>query len=91
MVIETFKDDALAKVSERFVARGRMLPEGVDYEGSWLDEAGTRCYQLMSAPDRAALDQWIARWSDLVNFEVVPVLTSKELWEQRASRSSRDR
>ena len=91
MVIETFKGDALTRVSERFATRGRLLPDDVVYEGSWLDEAGTRCFQLMSAPDRAALDQWIARWSDLVDFEVVAVLTSKEFWAGPASRSSRDR
>ena len=83
MIIETFKGDALARVGERFAARGRMLPEGVGYEGSWLDEAGTHCYQLMSAPDRVALNEWIARWSDLVEFEVIPVLTSKEFWARR--------
>ena len=83
MVIETFKGDALARVGERFRQSGRMLPEGVLYEASWLDEAGTRCFQVMSAPDRATLEQWIVRWSDLVDFEVVPVLTSAEFWARR--------
>jgi len=39
----------------------------------------------MEAEDRALLDQWIARWNDLVDFEVVPVMTSTEFWEQRAN------
>jgi hypothetical protein len=60
-----------------------MLPEGVVYEASWLNEAGTRCFQVMSAPNRETLDHWIARWSDLVDFEVVPVLTSAEFWARR--------
>jgi hypothetical protein len=83
MVIERFKDGDPARVGERFAQRGRMLPEGVSYEVSWLDEAGTRCFQVMGAPDRATLDLWIARWSDLVDFEVVPVLTSAEFWARR--------
>jgi hypothetical protein len=60
-----------------------MLPDGVTYEASWLDKAGTRCFQVMSATDRATLDVWIARWSDLVDFEVVPVVTSRDFWAER--------
>jgi Protein of unknown function (DUF3303) len=40
-------------------------------------------YQVMGAPDRATLEVWIGRWSDLVDFEVVPVLTSSEFWARR--------
>ena len=83
MVIERFKPGSLAAVSERFAQRGRMLPDAVSYEASWLDEAGTQCFQVMHAPDRESLDVWIARWSDLVDFEVVPVLTSSEFWARR--------
>jgi len=80
MVIETFKDGDPVRVGERFAQSGRMLPNEVAYEASWLDDAGTKCFQVMSAPDRATLDVWIARWNDLVNFEVVPVLTSQQFW-----------
>jgi hypothetical protein len=83
MVIEKFKDGDASRVGERFAQRGRMLPEGVSHEASWLDEAGTTCFQVMDAIDRATLDEWIARWSDLVAFEVVPVLTSQEFWARR--------
>ena len=61
------------------------MPEGVSYEASWVEPEGGRCFQVMQAPDRATLDLWIARWSDLVDFEVVPVLTSQEFWAQRHS------
>ncbi|MET0216141.1 MAG: DUF3303 family protein, partial [Vicinamibacterales bacterium] len=30
------------------------------------------------APDRRALDIWLAQWTDLVDFDVVPVITSAE-------------
>jgi hypothetical protein len=32
----------------------------------------------MEAEGREALDAWIARWSDVVDFEVAPVITSAE-------------
>ena len=60
-----------------------MLPEGVVYVASWIHPETGRCFQLMEAPDGAALDVWIARWNDLVEFEVLPVETSAEYWEKR--------
>jgi len=62
----------------------RMLQESMSYEASWVNKAGGRCFQVMQAPDRATLDMWIARWSDLVTFEAVPVLTSKDFWAQQS-------
>lgn len=87
MIIERFEGDALLAVSERFRARGRLIPEGlgVEYVASWMSADGARCYQLMEAPTRAALDPWIANWEDLVRFEVVPVQTSAEFWARRAA------
>jgi hypothetical protein len=37
-----------------------------------------RCYQVMECDDPALLDAWIARWADLVEFEVHPVLASAD-------------
>ena len=80
MVIERFKEGGPGPVGERFRQRGRMLPEGVVYHASWVDAAGGRCFQVMEAPDADALRPWVACWEDLVEFEVVPVLTSAEFW-----------
>ena len=75
MVVETFKRGP-GPVYERFRARGRLAPEGLHYVGSWVSDAGDRCYQLMECDDRALLEQWIEAWSDLVEFEVIPVISS---------------
>jgi len=80
MVIEHFKQDGVQAVGERFRQSGRMLPEGVVYHASWMDPAGPRCFQVMEAPDVESLSLWINRWEDLVDFEIVPVLTSLEFW-----------
>lgn len=87
MVIERFKDGHPGRVGERFRSRGRLMPEnaGVEYVASWMASSGMCCYQLMEAPTRAALDPWIAGWSDLVEFEVVPVETSAAYWAGRAA------
>ena len=83
MVIETFKNGDPTPVGERVQRHGRLLPDGVIYEASWLEPSGARCFQIMHAPDRATLELWTARWSDLVDFDVVPVETSKQFWAQR--------
>ena len=81
MVIETFKD--IARIGARFRREGRMLPEGVTYHASWIDAAAGKCFQVMEAPDEAALRIWTARWADLVDFEIIPVVPSSEFWPQK--------
>ncbi len=83
MVIERFKDGNVARVGERFQHSRRMLPEGLTYHASWVDTAGTRCFQIMEAPHAELLTQWTSRWDDLVDFEIVPVLTSSEFWSSQ--------
>jgi uncharacterized protein DUF3303 len=80
MVIEQFKSGDPIPVRERFVRDGRMLPQGVIYHSSWIDPAKARCFQLMEANDLDMLDEWIRRWCDLVDFEIIPVVTSQEYW-----------
>ena len=55
-----------------------MTPEGLNYISSWVDHNFARCYQIMETTDRTLLDQWMANWIDLIDFEVHPVMTSKE-------------
>lgn len=78
MVVEHFKNGNATPVYHRFRARGRLAPEGLTYVTSYVTDDMTTCYQVMACDDRALLDQWIANWSDLVDFEVIPVITSPE-------------
>ena len=80
MVIEHFKGGDPRPIGERFARSGRMQPEGVSYHASWIDSPGARCFQLMEAPDPDLLNTWVSRWNDLMDFEIVPVVTSGEYW-----------
>ena len=82
MVVEHFKSGDAVPVYRRFRERGRLAPEGLHYLSSWVDEKLRRCFQLMETDDRGLLDEWIANWSDLVDFEVFPVMTSREAVEK---------
>ena len=86
MVVERFKNGDPTPVYRRFRERGRMMPVGLSYVSSWIDETMTHCYQLMETDDRALLDEWIAHWSDLTDFEVHRVITSQEAAERVAGR-----
>jgi Protein of unknown function (DUF3303) len=84
MIIEHFKNNDPTPIYRRF--RDRMTPEGLLYISSWIDESLTRCYQLMETSDRTLLDNWIADWSDLIDFEVHPVISSTEAAQKIAPR-----
>lgn len=78
MVIERFRNGDAESVYRRFRERGRMAPEGVEYVASWVTDDLTTCFQVMQTADPALLEQWMANWRDLVDFEVRPVVTSAE-------------
>jgi hypothetical protein len=78
MVIEHFRDGNAAPVYARFRTSGRLAPAGLIYINSWVTDDLARCYQVMECADRALLDEWIAAWNDLVEFEVIPVITSSD-------------
>jgi Protein of unknown function (DUF3303) len=84
MVVEHFKDGDALPVYRRFREQGRLAPAGLVYVSSWVDEKFQRCFQLMETDERNLLDQWIANWSDLIDFEVFPLMTSQEAAEKIA-------
>jgi len=86
MIVETYKNRDPLPVYRRFREQGRLAPEGVRYISSWVDETLERCFQLMETEQRALIEEWIARWSDLVDFEVYAVVSSTEAAERVASR-----
>jgi hypothetical protein len=78
MVIERFRDAGARPVYERARTRGRMMPDGLRYVDSWVDASLRQCFQLMECEDLALLTTWISHWADLVDFEVIPVVTSAQ-------------
>jgi hypothetical protein len=86
MVIERFKNKDAVAVYRRFRDSGRMAPSGLRYVSSWVDESFELCYQLMETHDRRLLDEWMANWNDLADFEVHPVIESKRAAEIIAPR-----
>ena len=80
MVVETFKNPP--EIYRRFAEKGRMMPDGLNYVSSWIDSDFGRCFQLMETGDVQLFDEWIANWNDLMDFEIIPVITSAEAKER---------
>jgi hypothetical protein len=81
MVIERFALGRVPEVYRVVRERGRSLPEGLVYIDSWVSASLDRCFQLMETEDPALFQEWIAGWGDLVEFEIVPVTTSRTTGE----------
>jgi hypothetical protein len=86
MVVEHFRNRDPVPVYRRFRERGRLMPEGVSYVSSWVDEKLERCFQLMEAVDTRLLDEWVANWNDVADFEIYPVISSSEAAERVSPR-----
>jgi hypothetical protein len=84
MVIERFRDDAVADIYRRVRGGGRSLPDGLRYVDSWVRADLGGCFQLMECDDAARLQEWVASWTDLTRFEIVPVTTSAQTQEVMA-------
>ena len=81
MVIELFKNRDAVAVYQRYRDQGRMMPEGLKYIESWVETNFDRCFQLMECDDPRLFQQWVVRWQDLIEFEIIPVVPSEETAE----------
>jgi hypothetical protein len=78
MVVERFRNQDARAVYRRFRDRGRMMPDGLSFVGSWVSADVGRCFQLMECDDVTLLQRWVTEWSDLIEFEIIPVAPGKD-------------
>ena len=76
MVIERFAPGRQAEVYRLVRERGRLLPDGLVYVDSWITADFARCFQLMECAEVNLLQEWVAEWGDLIEFEIVAVSQS---------------
>lgn len=91
LIIERFKPGKVKELYERFQEKGRMLPEGVKYIDSWVNEKVTVCYQVMESDTEEKIREWISGWSDLADFEIIPVIDSTSAKEKVFGSNGRQR
>ena len=81
MVIENFRNQDAKTIYRRFRDKGRMTPDGLTFVSSWVSADLGRCFQLMETNDVALFQRWVTEWSDLAEFEIVPVTPGKSTAE----------
>jgi hypothetical protein len=82
LIIEKFYPEKVKALYKKFEDHGRLLPEGVTYVSSWIDEQIETCYQIMESDSREKLIAWINLWEDFAAFEIIPVISSAQAKEK---------
>ena len=82
LIIERFYPEKVKALYQRFEAEGRLLPDGVQYLNSWIDEKIETCYQLMESDTQEKLLEWVSRWSEFATFDIIPVISSDQAKEK---------
>ena len=82
LIIEKFYPEKRKALYERFNSAGRLLPDGVTYINSWIDEPVETCYQIMESESKEKLMEWMSHWKDFAEFTIIPVITSAEAKEK---------
>ena len=88
MVVEHFTAAASVEIYRRAREGGRLLPDGLRYVDSWVRADLRGCFQLMECDDPLLLQEWIADWGDLADFDVVPVTASGATQDLMARRDA---
>ena len=81
IVNERFRNRDPKPIYRRLRDHGRQMPDDLKYIDSWIDPTFERCFQLMECDDARQLQQWILHWSDLKDFEIVPVVQGSDTRE----------
>jgi len=82
MVVERFRAGKSKEFYEKFDKNGRLLPAGVEYLKSWVDESVSICFQHMRSESLELLEQWISQWEEFAEFEIYPIISSAEAREK---------
>lgn len=76
LIIERFIPEKVKELYELLDREGRQLPDGVKYINSWVDMDLETCYQIMEAENVGKIQEWLIRWQDFAEFEIIPVIDS---------------
>ncbi len=82
MVTYTLQSENRNEAIKRFGTDAINAPEGVTQLGQWHSVARGGGYGLVETDDPAKITGWILKWSDIISYEIEPVLTDEEMGAQ---------
>ena len=66
---------------KRFKDTGAPPPDGVVMKGRWHSVAGRTGFLIAESSDPVAIGKWMQEWTDLLSFNITPVVSDQELVE----------
>ena len=79
MITYAFGPDVRNTAQERFKKTGGMPGAGVKMHGRWHALGGGHGFLLAESNDGVAIGKWMQEWTDLLEFEVVPVNNDEDV------------
>ena len=64
---------------KRFLETGAPPPEGATLHGRWFTLGHDKGFMLVETADPSTIFRWVSQWTDLINFEVHPVLEDAQI------------
>jgi hypothetical protein len=64
---------------KRFKETGALPPPGLTMVGRWHAAEGLRGFVVAETSDAVAITKWLQEWTDLLSFEVTPVVNDEQL------------
>ena len=78
-ITDEFTPEVRDSAQKRFKETGALPSDGVIMHGRWHSVAGHAGCLLAESADAVAICRWMQDWTDLLRFEVTPVLTDEEV------------
>ena len=73
-----FSPEQRDQAQKRFLATGALPPAGVTMTGRWHCAQGHRGFLIAESSDVEGIAKWIQGWTDLLTFEVTPVMNDEQ-------------
>ncbi len=67
------------QAQDRFKQTGAPPPEGVTMHSRWHAASGLEGWAVCESDDPVALCKWTQDWTDLLDFQVTPVINDEQI------------
>ena len=79
MISYSFRPESRNDAQDRFKKTGGMPGANVKMLGRWHKIGGGQGFVLAESVDAIAIGKWMQEWTDLLLFDVAPVLNDEEV------------
>ncbi|MEW8383147.1 MAG: DUF3303 family protein, partial [Candidatus Thiodiazotropha taylori] len=82
MIIGSWQRTTLQEVGGRFASGEHSIPpEPCTLITRWHDPSSKRFWLVVDTPDAKIIQEWLSRWTDIIDWETFTVLDDQEVGE----------